>query len=107
MASWRPLTTTSWIPRGGWSPRVGHQLVTVEIEHSTLGAAAELACAMYAWRHGGEAAGLRAAEAWARANSRIARAAACFRGGTSPETQRHDAPLVEIEPIGADSDEPI
>lgn len=81
------------------------ELAALTVEDSTLGAAAELACAMLTWQRAGDLAGLQAAERWAQTAPRLARAAACVRGTAHPEAQRHDSPPVEFEPVGADPDE--
>ena len=75
------------------------------VEDSTLGAAAELACAMVIWQQTGEVAGLRVAERWAASAPRVARALACVQGAAQAEAERHAAPQSEMESIGSDPDE--
>jgi hypothetical protein len=81
------------------------ELSGLSVEDSTLGAAAELACAMLAWQGANDSAGLCAGEAWAKTAPCLTRALACARGSARPEAERHASPPMEIEPVGADPDE--
>lgn len=81
------------------------ELAGLTVDKSTLGAAAELACAARAWERDGDAVATAALQRWADGAPALARAIACVRGAGRSEIARHAAPETELEPVGKDPDE--
>lgn len=81
------------------------ELVGLTVDKSTLGAAAELACAARVWERDGDTVAMAALQRWADGAPALARAIACVRGAARSEIARHAAPETELEPVGTNPDE--
>lgn len=81
------------------------ELEGLVVDESTLGAAAELACATFFWGRDGNTTAVDAIQRWASGNLRLARAIACVGGARQSDIARHAAPRTQIEPVSADPDE--